>query len=185
MKWYSLVLSILVIAGLTLLSVGKRRTAMNTQQTVLNPAELQPQSPRSQMQGIQLVEQAGQSTAWQIFAEHAEFSDDAKVAIARGVRAQLFQDDTALLSLEANRGIVQRDTGDITMQARVRIIHENGFTMTTQTLNWRAETRHLHTDEVVELEGPSVHITGTGLQSDVDQQRFHLEQHVHASFRLR
>ncbi|ETX00157.1 MAG: hypothetical protein ETSY1_12350 [Candidatus Entotheonella factor] len=185
MKWYWLVLSSLVVIGLALLSMSKRGTVSDNRQTALNAAVAQPQSPRSQMQGIKLIEQADQATAWEIFAEQAEFSDDAKVAVARGVRAQLFQDDIALLSLEANRSIVQRETGNILMQGRVRIIHENGYTMTTQTLNWRAETRQLHTDEVVEVEGPSVHMTGIGLQSDVDQERFHLEQHVHASFRLR
>ncbi|ETX07141.1 LPS export ABC transporter periplasmic protein LptC [Candidatus Entotheonella palauensis] len=185
MKWYWLVLSSFVVGGVALFGLGKRGAAVDPRQAEPKQTVSQPQSPRSQMQGIKLIEQAGQSTAWEIFAEHAEFSEDANVAVARGVRAQLFQDDIALLSLEANRSIVQRDTGNITMQGRVRIIHENGYTMTTKTLNWHAEARQLHTDEAVELEGPSVHMTGMGLQSDVDQQRFHLEQHVHASFRLR
>lgn len=137
------------------------------------------------MQGIKLIEQADQSTAWEILAENAEFSEDAMVAVARGVRAQLFQDETVLLSLEANRGMVQRTTGDIAMQGSVRVIHQDGYTMTTNTLNWQAKSRQLHTDEEVALEGPSVRVTGTGLRSDVDQQHFHLEHNVHASFRLR
>lgn len=185
MKWYWWVLSSLVIGGVALLGIDKRGSAMLTRQAGSSQWVSQPQSFRSQMQGIKLIEQANQSTAWEILAEHAEFSENANLAVARGVRAQLFQDDAVLLSVEANRGMVQRDTGNISMQGHVRIRHQDGYTMTTKTLDWRAEARQLHTDGTVELEGPSVHITGTGLQSDVDHQRFHLEHNVHALFRLR
>ncbi len=185
MKWYWLTLLTFVVGGIALYSIGRQGAAIPAGQQAPSQSMSQPQSPRSQMQGIKLIEQADQSTAWEILAEHAEFSENANLAVAHGVRAQLFQDDTALLSLEANRSIVQRDTGNITMQGRVRILHQNGYTMTTTTLDWLAEARQLHTDEAVELEGPSVYITGVGLQSDVDQKRFHLEQNVHASFRLR
>lgn len=185
MKWYWLVLLSLVIGVAALYRMGERGGDVHVGQVGPSRSMSQPQSPRSQMQGIKLIEQADQSTAWEILAEQAEFSENENLAVAHGVRAQLFQDDTALLTLEANRSIVQRDTGNITMQDGVRILHQNGYTMTTTTLDWLAEARQLHTDEAVEVEGPSVHITGMGLQSEVDQQRFHLEHNVHASFRLR
>ncbi len=185
MKWYWLMLLSLFIGGTALLSIGVRDVARDDRPKAQNLSTSQPQSPRSRMQGIKLIEQADQSTAWEIVADQAEFMEDDHVAVARGVRAQLFQDDTVLLSLEANRSIVQRNTGNIAMQGRVRVVHQDGYTMTTTTLNWEAEARRLHTDEAVELAGPSVYVTGIGLQSDVDQQRFHLEHNVHASFRLR
>ena len=185
MKWYGLVLSSLVLVGIALLSMGKPEKSTPPPQAETNQSKSQPQNADSQMQGIKLIEQADQATAWEILAERAEFSENANIAVAHGVHARLFQDDIALLWLEANRSIVQRDTGNITMQGRVRIIHQDGYTMTTKALDWRAAARQLYTDEAVELEGPSAHITGIGLQSDVDQQRFHLEHHVHASFRLR
>lgn len=185
MKWFRLVLSSLVLVGIALLSMGKQEKSAPSPQAATNQSKSQPRNADSQMQGITLIEQADQATAWEILAERAEFSENANRAVAHGVRARLFQDDITLLSLEANRSIVQRDTGNITMQGRVRIMHQDGYTMTTKALDWRAEARQLYTDEAVELEGPSAHITGIGLQSDVDQQRFHLEHHVHASFRLR
>lgn len=185
MKWYGFVLLSLVIGGTALYLMGWRGEAVPMQAAVPSQAVAKEPPPRSQMQGVRLIEQADQSTAWEMMAEQAEFSEDANLAVARGVRAQLFQDDTALLSLQANRSIVRRDTGNITMQGQVRLRHQDGYTMTTQTLDWVAEARQLRTDEAVELEGPSVYITGIGLQSDVDRQRFHLERDVHASFRLR
>ncbi len=184
MKWYWLVLLSLVVGGVALYSMTEWG-APHVPQAAPGPSTSQPKRAHSQMQGIKLIEQADQSTAWEILAKQAEFSEAENLAIAREVRAQLFQDDTALLSVEANRSIVQRDTGNITMQGRVRIRHQDGYTMTTTTLDWLAKARQLRTDEAVELKGPSVRVTGVGLQSDVDQQRFHLEHNVHASFRLR
>jgi LPS export ABC transporter protein LptC len=185
MKWYGFLLVCLLIGGAVLYRMGERGGAIRMRQAVSSQSSSQPQSPHSQMQGIKLIEQADQSTAWEILAAHAEFSEHANLAVVREVRAQLFQDHIALVSVEADRSIVQRDTGNITMQGQVRVRHQDGYTMTTKTLDWLAKARELHTDEAVELEGPSVYITGMGLQSDVDQQRFHLEHNVHASFRLR
>ncbi len=185
MKWYWLALLIVVIGGIVLFSLGRQTVMVGARLEGAKLSKSQSEGPRSQMQGIKLIEQADQSTAWEILAEKAEFSDDAQVAVARDVRARLFQDDTVLLSLQANRSTVKRTTGDISMQGGVRVVHHNGYTLTTNSLNWQAESRHLQTDEAVVLEGASVRVTGTGLQSDVDQQRFHLEQNVHASFRLR
>lgn len=185
MKWFGFALLILTIGIVVLLGLGEREETARLQQTPSEPSMSGPKSARSQMEGIQLIEQTDRETAWRVWAEQAEFSDNANLAIARGVRAKLFQEDKALLSLEANRSVVRRDTGNITMQDGVRILHEGGYTMTTKTLDWLAEARQLHTDAAVELEGPSVHITGVGLQSEVDEQRFHLEHNVHASFRLR
>ncbi len=184
MKWYWLTALILMIGVVVWFSFsGQVATPRSPQQGQVATAP--PEGARSQMQGIKLIEQADQSTAWEILAAKAEFSEDAQVAVARDVHAQLFQDDVALLSLEANHSTVQRDTGNIAMQGAVRVVHQDGYTMTTDTLHWQAESRQLHTDDDVALEGPSVRVTGTGLQSDVDQQRFHLEHNVHASFRLR
>jgi LPS export ABC transporter protein LptC len=185
MKWYGFVLVCLLIGGVVLYRIGERGDAIRMRQAVPSQSNSQPQSPHSQMQGIKLIEQADQSTAWEILAAHAEFSEHANLAVVREVRAQLFQDHIALVFVEADRSIVQRDTGNMTMQGQVRVRHQDGYTMTTKTLDWLAKARQLHTDEAVELEGPSVYITGIGLQSDVDQQRFHLEHNVHASFRLR
>lgn len=185
MKWYGFILVCFLIGGAVLYRMGERGGAIRMRQAVPSQSSSQPQSPHSQMQGIKLIEQADQSTAWEILAAHAEFSEHANLAVVREVRAQLFQDHIALVSVEADRSIVQRDTGNITMQGQVRVRHQDGYTMTTKTLDWLAQARQLHTDEAVELEGPSVYITGMGLQSDVDQQRFHLEHNVHASFRLR
>lgn len=185
MKRYWLMLLGLVIGGTALLSLGKGDIATHHRQVGQSQAMSQPQRPRSQMQGIKLIEQADQSTAWEIIADHAEFSEDANVAVAHGVHAQLFQDNTVVLSLEAERSTVQRDTGNITMQGHVRVIHRDGYTMSTKTLNWQAEARQLYTNEAVELEGQNIRVTGIGLQSDVDRQRFHLEQNIHASFQLR
>jgi LPS export ABC transporter protein LptC len=185
MKWYGFVLVCLLIGGVVLYRIGERGDAIRMRQAVPSQSNSQPQSPHSQMQGIKLIEQADQSTAWEILAAHAEFSEHANLVVVREVHAQLFQDHIALISVEADRSIVQRDTGNITMQGQVRVRHQDGYIMTTKTLDWLAKARQLHTDEAVELEGPSVYITGIGLQSDVDQQRFHLEHNVHASFRLR
>ena len=184
MKWYWLAFSLLIV-GFSLFRLGQWGGRLQEQQAVPSASAALSPTAGSQMRGITLIEQTDQSTAWEIVARQAEVDNQKRRAVAHDVRAQLFQDDAALMALEANRSIVQRDSGDINMQGNVRVNNEDGYTMTTETLDWHAKTRQLRTQETVEIEGPSVRITGAGLRSEVDEQRFHLEHNVHASFRLR
>ena len=139
----------------------------------------------SRMQGVQLIEQREADTAWEVSARDAALYDASDVAVAAGVQAQLYEDRALLLRLEANHGRVDRGSGDMQVRGDVRVDHQKGYTITTEALDWRAESRTLHTEESVRIEGPTSEVTGSGLYSDTEQKRFRLERDVRAIFRLR
>jgi LPS export ABC transporter protein LptC len=97
----------------------------------------------------------------------------------------MFQDHETLFWLKANQGQVSRTSGDMAVQGDVRLQHQAGYIIRTEALDWQADSRMLKTDEPVQIQGPAVRVTGTGLRSHVDQQRFNLQRDVHASFQLR
>jgi LPS export ABC transporter protein LptC len=142
-------------------------------------------APQSHMQGVRLIEQTDVTTSWEVFADQAARNETTQIAVARGVQATFFREDGILLSLEADEGRVRRASGDMDVHGHVRLQYQDGYIMTTPTLQWQASSRILHTTEDVQIQGPAVTITGTELHSDVEQQHFSVRRNVHASFQLR
>jgi LPS export ABC transporter protein LptC len=142
--------------------------------------------PDIRVQGVRFVEQADAAMALTLSAEAAAWYDAAQFAVVNQVRAQFFPSRAAPLSVEADSGRIASSTGDLNLHGRVRLQHQTGgYTLTTEALYWQASNRTLHTDAPVSMHNATVHITGMGLQGEVEKQRFLLQRDVRASFQLR
>ena len=140
--------------------------------------------PQSELRGAVLVAQTATNPDWKVMADQAVLYDKTQTAIAQGVRAQLFEDRETVLSLQADEGRVSQANGDISVQGHVNVEHRDGYTIRTDALGWQASSHTLQTDKPVEIEGPSMQITGTGLRGEVDDHQFSLQRNVKASFQL-
>ena len=183
LRWYACTLLILIGIGAIVVSCGG--SGPPTPQRVSAPSPVHANEPQSRLSGALLIEQAQASPAWEVYADEAALYEATQMAVAQGVRAEMFRDHQTLLWLKANQGQVSRASGNIAVQGNVHLQHQAGYTIRTEALDWQAESRMLKTDEPVHIQGPAVRVTGTGLRSHVDQQRFSLQRDVHASFQLR
>jgi LPS export ABC transporter protein LptC len=188
MRWYVLTALGMIVSTIILVQGGGGTASTRALPTVSALASVPPNetaAPLSHMRGVRLIEQTDVATAWEVLAQEAALHEPTQVAVASGVQATFFRDRGTLLSLQADEGQVRRLSGDMTVHGHVRLQHQAGYTMTTEALQWQADSRILHTEEDVQIHGPAVTITGTGLRSDVEQQHFSVQRHVHASFQLR
>lgn len=183
LRWYALTTIILIGIGAVVVSSGGLAPPAPQRVNAASPTDAD--EPQSHLLGAMLIEQAKASPAWEVYADEAVLYETRQTAIAQGVRAEMFRDHKTLLWLKADEGQVSRASGDIAIQGNVRLQHQDGYTIRTEALDWQADSRTLQTDEPVQIQGPAVRVTGTGLRSDVDQQRFSLQRDVHASFQLR
>lgn len=183
LRGYAFTTIILIGIGAVVVSCGG--SSPPTPQRVNTASPVSRDAPQSRLIGALLIEQAQASPAWEVYADEAALYEATQTAIAQGVRAEMFRDHKTLLRLKANQGQVNRASGDIAVQGDVRLHHQAGYAMRTEALDWQADSRLLTTEEPVQIQGQSVRVTGTGLRSDVDQQRFRLQRDVHALFQLR
>lgn len=183
LRWYVCTTLILIGIGAVVVSCGGSVPPAPQRVSTASPAHAD--EPQSHLIGALLIEQAQTSSAWEVYADEAALYEGAQTAIAQGVRAEMFRDHQTLLWLKADQGQVSRANGDIAVQGDVYLQHQAGYTIRTEALDWQAESRLLKTDEPVHIQGPAVRVTGTGLRSHVDQQRFSLQRDVHALFHLR
>jgi len=186
MKWYGL-LGVSSITGVLLLVViGGVFLAERTRvaRSVTQQSEAEP--PNMRVQNVRLFEQQEENRdGWELLAHDAEFYDAKQLVVIHQMRAQLFSQAAQSIQISADNGYIDSATGNMTVQGNVQLQYLEGYTIGTDVLSWHAASRLLWTDAVVQINSALVHIAGIGLQGNVDQQRFVLQDSVHAAFQLR
>src|SRR5512145_895521 len=182
LRWYravgiSLIPVILVVAGFVL----SGRTPVVKQ--VRQPSETE--QPNMRVQNLHLTEQAEAGNEWELLAREAEFYDAQQRIVVHQLQAQLLSKEAHPVHVIADSGQIDSSTGNITIKGNVQLQYLEGYTVETDVLHWQAPTRVLQTDAVVQIRSALVHIVGTGLLGNIEQQLFVLQDNVHATFQVR
>ena len=142
--------------------------------------------PDMRVQNVRLIEQPEEGgDGWELLAHNAEFYDAKHLVIVHQMRAQLLSQAAPPVRVAADNGQIDSATGNMTVQGNVQLQYLGGYTIETDVLSWHAASRLLGTDAAVKINSALVHIAGIGLHGNVDQQRFVLQDDVHAAFQLR
>ena len=176
----SIITGVLMLAGVGgfLLSGKTRVTKYVTQQS-------ETEQPDMRAQNVHLIEQAEVGNEWELWAHEAEFYDAKHLVVVRQLRAQLLLKADQPLHVTADYGQIDKATGNMTVQGHVQLQYREGYTIETDILHWQAASRVVRTDAAVKIDSALVHIAGIGLLGNVDQQRFVLQDDVHAAFQMR
>jgi LPS export ABC transporter protein LptC len=182
MKWYralgmSLIPAVLVAGGLFL--AGRTQVVKYVRQ----PNETE--QPDMRVQNLRLIEQAEAGDEWELLADEAEFYDAKQRVVVHRLQAQLLSKEAHPVHVIADSGQIDSSTGDMTIHGNVQLQYLEGYTVATDVLQWHAANRVLQTDASVQIRSALVYITGNGLLGNVDQQRFVLQDNVHATFQMR
>jgi len=171
------VLMLVVVGGVSLIERPRGG------QSVTQPSAAEP--PDMRVQNVRLIEQMEEGDGWELLAHDAEFHDAKHLVIVHQIRAQLLSQTTPPVQVAADHGHIDSATGNMTVQGNVQLQYLGGYTIETAVLSWHAASRLLWTDAAVNIHSAFVHIAGIGLQGNVEQQRFVLQDNVHAAFQLR
>jgi LPS export ABC transporter protein LptC len=150
---------------------------------VRQPSEAE--QPDMRVQNLHLIEQAEAGDEWELLAHEAEFYDAQQKVIVQQLRVQLLAKEEHPVHVIADFGQIDSITGDMTINGNVRLQYLEGYTVATDVLHWHAASRVLQTDAAVQIHSALVHIVGTGLLGNIEQQRFVLQDDVHAAFQMR
>jgi LPS export ABC transporter protein LptC len=152
-------------------------------QQVRQPSETE--QPNMRMQNLHLTEQAEAGNEWELLAREAEFYDAKQKIVVHRLQAQLLAKEAHPVHVMADAGQIDSSTGDMTINGNVQLQYLEGYTVETDVLHWQAMTRILHTEAVVRIRSALVNIVGTGLLGNIEQQRFVLQDNIHATFQVR
>ncbi len=139
--------------------------------------------PDMRVQQIHLVEQTEAGDTWQVIADEAEFYDAQHIIMVHRLRAELLATTAQPLHIVAEHGQIDHTTGNLILRGRVHLTYLDAYTIVTDTLYWHAASQSVQTPEAVTVDGALVHIVGLGLLGQIVEQRFVLQDAVHAIFR--
>lgn len=186
MRWYravgiSLVSVMLAVIGGFLLAdrIGRTQVVKHVRQ----PSETE--QPDMRVQNLHLIEQAAVGDEWELLAHEAEFYDAKQKVIVQRLQAQLLSKEDHPVRVIADFGQIDSSSGNMTIRGNVRLHYLEGYTVETEVLHWHAASRVLQTDAPVQIHSALVSIVGTGLLGNIEQQRFVLQDDVHATFQVR
>jgi len=186
MKWYGGIGGSIATSVLILVLVGGVFLAERTRVAGYGTQPSEAEAPDMRVQNVHLIEQLEEGGAgWELLAHDAEFYDAKHLVMVHQMRAHLLSQTAPPVQVAADHGQIDSATGDMTAQGNVHLQYLEGYTLETEVLSWHAAHRLLWTDAAVKINGALVHIAGIGLQGNVDQQRFVLQDDVHAAFQLR
>jgi LPS export ABC transporter protein LptC len=137
------------------------------------------------IQNLHLTEQAEAGNEWELRAREAEFYDARQRILVHRLQAQLLAQEDHPVHVTADSGQIDSATGNMTIKGNVQLQYLGGYTVETEVLHWQAMARVIQTEAVVQMRSALVHIVGTGLLGNVEQQRFVLQDNVHATFQVR
>ncbi|MBF0485255.1 MAG: LPS export ABC transporter periplasmic protein LptC [Candidatus Omnitrophica bacterium] len=124
--------------------------------------EKSPQGVPQQMEGFNLSGYAeGGEKSWDIKGDTADINDN-KVAVNK-VNANSYGDEDT--NLMAEKGVIDKATGNVHLENNVVITSESGAQMKTDTLDWQRGKDVVKTEDVVTLEDETMKIKGTGMDA--------------------
>jgi LPS export ABC transporter protein LptC len=183
MKWFTIVLTSVLIGGISFASVWLFASSWNPLWTVQSASTAL--LPDIRAQHIQVIAQTDSTANWQVTAEDAAFYNEGQITVLHRVSLQYLQHASPLLRMTAAQGQIDNTTGDITVAGTVSMKYHETYTIETEKISWRALDHVLHTDLPVKIFNPWVQITGQQLNGEVRHFRIALKGNIQASFQIR
>ena len=151
--------------------------SVRTQEASISPP------PAEGMRGITLRNFREGDTRWVLQADTASVYRDRKRVEAQRVTINFFDGERHVSKLTSDRGVLLQTTDDLEARGHVRVVTDDGATLTTDVLFWDHQRSRIHTDEPVQITRGDDVLHGIGLEADPGLSRIDLKREVRGSMR--
>lgn len=118
---------------------------------------------------------------WTLQADSAAHQVSEGVTRIENIRLTFLDPRQGDVVLTARQGTVVFDSRDVTLTDQVVVKHPQGYTLSTERLQYHEAKRLIETDAVVEMNSETgLHLTGRGMQLQVDDRTLRLLTDVKA-----
>lgn len=139
-----------------------------------------PLPPETATQAIMALSRVHQTatkdghTQWELDAEAAELEAGTGKMVLQAPKVNFFLEDGTKISLTAREGVLHTKTNDMEVHGKVRI-HNDRYTLTTETLTYENDQRVLQAKSAVQITGAAVDLKADAMRYDLttNQTEFH------------
>ena len=181
-SWVGILFVVVVLIGAAVVWYDWPNARLTASASVADRRQHAAAAPDIEMVDMHLLAQLGDEALLRVVAKRAVSSGAERQATVHELEARVQQGDGRVWYISAAKGLVDRETGDMSVQGGVRLYETDGYVIETEELSLLADERILHTDMPVTMHGHAVVIAGTGLRHEIDKNRLTLQRQVKASF---
>jgi len=114
---------------------------------------------------------------WSLEAGSAQYNQTNKQVILKDLSLTFFLEDNGSVYLTANQGILNSDSNDIDVSGNI-VIKKDPYTLTTENLSYKHESRIIFADVPVTISGNSAEISADSASLDLNTKKIVLEGNV-------
>ncbi len=141
-----------------------------------------PQVADAGMKGFSFVQSKDGLVDWKIHAKQAQvFEADAKAILTEEVQVTLMGTDGAKLTVTGDDGTINTLSKDFVISKRdgdLALELESGYTVYTRRVAWDNRKHQIWTDEPVRITGPSLVVTGQGMDASLITHDMRIRRNV-------
>jgi LPS export ABC transporter protein LptC len=138
-----------------------------------------PESPSSGLREFSFVESNAGDVEWKIRAQQAQVFDADAKAVLSGVRVTMADAKGVQMTVEGDDGTINTTSKDFVLSNRsgeLALVFNDGYTIYTTRIEWVNNERRLWTDAPVRITGPSIEVTGQGMDALLATQEMRIRR---------
>jgi LPS export ABC transporter protein LptC len=140
-----------------------------------------PQSADAGLREFSFVESKEGHVDWTIHAKQAQVFDAESKAILSGIRVTLADAQGVQMTVDGDDGTINTLSKDFVLSKRsgdLALVFRDGYTIYTPRVAWVNTERRFWTDEAVRISGPSLEVTGEGLDALLKTQEMRIRRNA-------
>jgi LPS export ABC transporter protein LptC len=132
------------------------------------------------LEEVHYVETKGDRKEWELTATCAQhFVMDGRTLL-ENITVTFFREEGGIITLTGDRGFI-KGNDDIRVEGNVVVTSTDGYRVTSDSLHYDGEKRHISTDDPVRLERQGLCVKGTGVLVDLNEEKVYLHKKVETS----
>ncbi len=160
-----ILLFLLILFGVIWYNKKEREVEKIPSDTYSPPSE---RSHGMKLEGMEYSEVADGRVKWQISADVAEFFQEEKKSLLKGVVVKFYIDDKSFIVLEGKEGLFYAGTKDIEILGGVVVKLPNGYIAETEKVRYINQTKEIRSDSLLK-------VSGNGFSAIVNRWRYDVE----------
>jgi len=141
-----------------------------------------PQAADAGLREFSFLENKDGVVDWKIQAKQAQVFDAESKAVLSGVQVTLTDAQGVQMTVEGDEGIINTAAKDFVLHQKtgdLALVFQDGYTIYTPRVTWVNNERRFWTDEAVRITGPSMEVTGQGMDALLNPREMRIRRNVH------
>jgi len=158
----AIMIAVIVLAGIFFSGERKGKSLLTVLETVSGAADLEVRDFR--------YSQAGDPEfQWEVRADLARYYREKELLSLETVFVRMLSRKGREYFMTGRQGTLNSELGDMTLSGDVEIVSDEGERLTTDTLNYRASDRTVHTDDSVQMHRKNLDLSGKGMTFTIER----------------